>query len=143
MINKHISMRQRKIIGKVVATVLLSIFTVIYMFPLIWTVMFSFKTKIDALAYPPKIFSAFTFQNYFEVWSNSDFLQYTKNSLLIALSSCAIGMILGVPAAYILSRPMYKPKGSKYLLFGVLSTRIVPQITFMIPFFIIFRKLHF
>lgn len=135
-------MRQRKIIGKVVATVLLSIFTVIYMFPLIWTVMFSFKTKIDALAYPPKIFSAFTFQNYFEVWSNSDFLQYTKNSLLIALSSCAIGMILGVPAAYILSRPMYKPKGSKYLLFGVLSTRIVPQITFMIPFFIIFRKLH-
>ena len=135
-------MRQRKTISKVIATVLLCIFTVIYMFPLVWTVMFSFKTKIDALAYPPRIFSAFTLQNYLEVWSNSDFLQYTKNSLLIALASCAIGMVLGVPAAYILSRPMYKPKGSKYLLFGVLSTRIVPQITFMIPFFIIFRKLH-
>ncbi len=137
-----LSMRQRKLMLKIIATILLWVFAIIYMFPLIWTVMFSFKTKVDALAYPPKIFSKFTLQNYAEVWANSDFLKYTSNSLIIAISSTLIGMLLGIPAAYILSREAYKPKSSKYILFGVLSTRIVPQITFMIPFFIIFRKLH-
>ena len=143
MTNKtYFTMRRKKLIKRIIATVLLVLFTIIYMFPLVWTVMFSFKTKVDALSYPPKIFSAFTLDNYIEVWANSDFVKYMFNSLIIALSATVIGMLLGTPAAYILSRPAYKPKGSKYLLFGVLSTRIVPQITFMIPFFIIFRKLH-
>ena len=144
MTNKilHISMAGKKHLLKITATVIIAIVALIYMFPLIWTVLFSFKTKVDALAYPPKIISSFTVGNYIDVWNNSDFLLYTRNSLVIALLSCAIGIILGVPAAYILSRPLYKPKGTRYILFGVLSTRIVPQITVIIPFFILFRKLH-
>lgn len=144
MINKRpfLTMRRKTILKKTIATILIGMFTVIYMFPMVWTFLFSFKTKKDALAYPPKIFSSFTFKNYMEVWTGSEFLVYTKNSLIIAISACVIGMLLAIPAAYILSRPAYRPKGSKYILLGVLSTRIVPQITFMIPFFIIFRKLH-
>jgi multiple sugar transport system permease protein len=76
------------------------------------------------------------------VWKESEFLKYSLNSLIIALSSTVIGLTLATPAAYVLSRKRYKPKGSKYILFGVLSTRVVPQITFMIPFFILFRKLR-
>lgn len=139
---KKITMLKRKRIRKIVATVFISILALVYMFPLIWTVLFSFKTKVDSLSYPPKIFSSFTLQNYREVWANSEFLVYTKNSLIISLLTCFIGIVLGVPAAYILARPLYKPKGSKFILFGVLSTRIVPQITVIIPFFILFRKVH-
>ena len=138
----NLTMRQRKLLKKVIMTLIIACFTLIYMFPMVWTLMFSFKNKVDSLAYPPKFFSTPTLQNYIEVWTNSEFLTYTANSLLIAVSACMIGMVLAVPAAYILSRSAYKPKGSKYILFGVLSTRIVPQITFTIPFFIFFRKLH-
>ncbi len=127
---------------KIVRTILMTAFVLVYMFPLVWTVLMSFKTKVDALAYPPVLFSRLTLSNYAMVWNNSDFLKYCFNSVVIAVASMAIGMLLAVPAAYILSRKYYRPKGSSLMLMGVLSTRIVPQITFIIPFFILFRKLH-
>lgn len=143
MNNKNMSSLSNKhLIQKIIKSVLMFIFVAVYMFPILWTILVSLKTRVDALAYPPKFFSKLTFQNYVEVWTNSEFLKYCLNSVIIALSATAIGMILGVPAAYILSRKYYRPKGSSIMLMGVLSTRIVPQITFMIPFFIIFRKLR-
>jgi len=113
-----------------------------YLFPLMWTLMTSLKTRVDALSYPPKFFFIPTIVNYLEVWHESDFLKYCLNSMIIALSATFIGLILGTPAAYVLSRKRYKPRGTKSLLMAVLSTRVVPQITFMIPFFIFFRKLR-
>lgn len=112
------------------------------MFPLIWTVMMSLKNRLDGLAYPPKFIFMPTLSNYIKAWTNSDFIKYSLNSILIALSASAIGMVLAIPAAYILARKAYRPKRAGILLFGVLSTRIVPQITCIIPFFILFRKLH-
>ena len=125
---------------KGVKSLLFWLFTAIYMFPLFWTLSMSLKTRIDALAYPPKFVYNLTFQNYIEVWSNSDFLKYCLNSLIIATAATLIGLLFAVPAAYILARNKYKPRGARFLLMGVLSTRIVPQITFIIPFFILFRK---
>lgn len=134
--------KTQKYIMVFVKTLLIWSLVVVYLFPLVWTVLVSFKTQVDALSYPPKIFSKITFQNYSEVWENSHFLQYCKNSIIIAVSATSIGLLLGTPAAYVLARKQYRPKGSQFFLLGVLSTRVVPQITFMIPFFIFFRKLH-
>lgn len=143
MINKQLqTTKRRKLIIRILQSVLFWILTLIYMFPLVWTLSMSFKKRIDALAYPPKFFAPPTFANYVEVWTNSSFLKYCYNSLIIACAATLIGLILCVPAAYILARNKYKPRGSQFLLMGVLSTRIVPQITFIIPFFIIFRKLR-
>ncbi len=125
----------------VIKTLIIWVLAVVYLFPLLWTILLSFKTRVDALSYPPKFISEFTLQNYIEVWVNSHFLQYCLNSIIIAVSATLIGLLLGTPAAYILSRKQYSPRSSRFLLFGVLSTRVVPQITFMIPFFIIFRSL--
>lgn len=118
------------------------ILALIYMFPFFWTISMSLKNRLDALAYPPVFFSRITLSNYIEVWRNSEFIKYSLNSIIIAITATGIGMLLAVPAAYILSRKHYKPRGTKIMLFGVLSTRIVPQITCIIPFFILFRKLH-
>ncbi len=134
--------RRKKGYGVWVKNILIWGFAVLYLFPLVWTFSLSLKTQVDALSYPPKFISILTLSNYVKVWSESDFLKYCLNSLIIALSATVIGLTLATPAAYVLSRKRYKPKGSKYILFGVLSTRVVPQITFMIPFFILFRKLR-
>ena len=114
----------------------------VYLFPLCWTFLLSLKIRVDALSYPPKFISPLTLRNYYEVWANSHFLQYCLNSVIIAVSATFIGLLLGTPAAYVLSRKQYSPKGSGALLYGVLSTRVIPQITFMIPFFIFFRRLR-
>jgi multiple sugar transport system permease protein len=125
-----------------IKTILIWGFAALYLFPLMWTFSLSIKSQVDALSFPPKFIFSPTFSNYLMVWKESEFLKYSLNSLIIALSSTVIGLTLATPAAYVLSRKRYKPKGSKYILFGVLSTRVVPQITFMIPFFILFRKLR-
>lgn len=139
MNNNH---RHKKTIATVAVSILVWAFAFMYLFPLLWTLSLSLKSQVDALSYPPKFLSVPTFSNYVKVWRESDFLKYCLNSLIIALSATCIGLTLATPAAYVLSRKQYKPQGSKFMLFGVLSTRVVPQITFMIPFFIFFRKLH-
>ena len=99
----------------------------------------SFKTRVDALAMPPKWFFKPTMGNYRAVWGDGRFLQYTKNSLIIATVSTGLGLLLGVPAAYSLAR--HKFRGQRALLLGILSTRMIPPVAFVIPFFIIFTRL--
>jgi multiple sugar transport system permease protein len=111
-----------------------------YVFPIYWALTMSLKRPVDSMAMPPKWLFVPTFKNYITVWAESDFLRYCFNSFAIAVMAMTIGLILAIPAAYIIAR--YRPKGDKVLLFAVLSTRIVPQITFIIPFFIFFRRLH-
>lgn len=134
--------RRKRLRATWIKTILIWGFAALYLFPLMWTFSLSIKSQVDALSFPPKFIFSPTFSNYLMVWKESEFLKYSLNSLIIALSSTVIGLTLATPAAYVLSRKRYKPKGSKYILFGVLSTRVVPQITFMIPFFILFRKLR-
>jgi multiple sugar transport system permease protein len=100
----------------------------------------SLKEPVDSMASPPKWLFVPTLRNYINVWMESEFLRYCFNSSVIAIMATAIGLVLALPAAYILAR--YKLRGQKVILFAVLSTRIVPQITFIIPFFIFFRRLH-
>lgn len=110
------------------------------MFPIFWTFMMSIKQTVDALASPPVWFFIPTLENYKSVWGDGRFIKYGINSLIIALSATFIGVSLGTPAAYIFAR--YKPRGTKIMLFGILSTRMIPQVTFMIPFFILFSRVR-
>lgn len=102
--------------------------------------MMSIKQTVDALAMPPVWIFKPTLDNYKSVWGDGRFLKYGLNSLLIALSATFIGVALATPAAYIFAR--YKPRGTKVMLFGILSTRMIPQVTFMIPFFILFSRIR-
>ena len=62
---------------------------------------------------------------------------FTKNSLIVAVAATVIGMVLGLPAAYAIAR--YKQAG---LSLWILVSRIIPYITFLLPLFLVFTKLH-
>jgi len=111
---------------------------VAFFLPILWAVLMSLKTQVDALAMPPKWFFVPTLQNYLTVWADGRFADYARNSLIIAGASTSIGMFLGVPAAYALAR--YRFKGQKGVLLGILSTRMMPPVAFVIPFFIFFTS---
>jgi len=125
---------------QIIKSTFMLIVALVYVFPIYWALTMSLKRPVDSMAMPPRWLFVPTFHNYLTVWLKSDFLRYCFNSFVIAVMAMTIGLILAIPAAYILAR--YRPKGDRFLLFAVLSTRIVPQITFMIPFFIFFRRLH-
>jgi multiple sugar transport system permease protein len=112
--------------------------TLIFAFPLFWVVISSFKTRLDLFAIPPKWFFTPTWENYRGILA-SDFIRQFFNSLLIAVVSTIISIILGSLTAYGFSR--HSIRGSDFLLFWILSLRMLPVIAVVVPFYLLFRAL--
>ena len=109
----------------------------IVFFPVLYMVLTGFKTEAAAVDLPPRLFFAPTFENY-EAIFRIDFRPFFVNSLIAAIGSTAIVMLLGVPAAYALAlRP---PKKWRDVLFFFISTKFLPPAGVIVPLYIIFRQ---
>ena len=103
-----------------------------------WMVTLSLKTQVEAAGYPPHFFRfALTLKNYAEVFQKNPFLLYIWNSLVVATGSTLLGLAVGLPAAFSIAR--WRQQG---LALTVLVARIVPGISYLIPWYILFRHLH-
>ncbi|TMI87625.1 MAG: carbohydrate ABC transporter permease [Bacillati bacterium ANGP1] len=107
-------------------------------FVFFWMVTLSLKTQVEAAGYPPHFFRfALTFRNYPEVFARNPFLLYIGNSLVVAAGSTLLGLAVGLPAAFSIARWRQSA-----LALTVLVARIVPGISYLIPWYILFRRLH-
>jgi multiple sugar transport system permease protein len=73
------------------------------------------------------------------VVGSSNYVPRFFNSLIIAVGSTILSVILGVTAAYAFSR--FKIPGKDDLLFFILSTRMMPPIAVAIPIYLMYREL--
>jgi len=103
-----------------------------------WMITLSIKPQVEATAYPPTFFRfGVTLAGYREVFTKYPFLLYTWNSLVVAIGSTLLGLLVGLPAAYSIAR--WRQQG---LALTILVARIIPGISYLIPWYIFFRKLH-
>lgn len=139
--------KQRKK-GNLLTYLLMLLLALYILLPLIWILMMSFKTRADVRAVPPKIFFTPTLENYKALFGIGEeaglvtakaFFAYFKNSLILSLGSVLLSLILGMPAAYAIARLRFKAKES--LAFTYLSFRFVPEITVILPLYVIYQKL--
>ena len=108
-------------------------------FPTYWMVSSSFKTQADLLASPPVWLFTPTLANYAEVFADSKVTGAILNSLIVALSSTALSVALGAPAAFALAR--YDFRGKKDLWFWFISNRFISPIVLALPNYILARNL--
>jgi multiple sugar transport system permease protein len=108
----------------------------VLLLPFLWLLQMSFKTNDQILQFPPPLIFRPTLANYISLW-RSAFSASFLNSLLSASFSTAFSLVLGVPAAYALSKSTGRRK--RALSFGILATRMAPPIAFTIPFFLFYR----
>ena len=106
-------------------------------FPLIWIILASVKTQSQIVNIPPIWIFKPTFENYKKVFVEQNFFQYLMNSSIIAVFSTLLSLVIGLPAAYSISK--YKQK--KLGIF-ILIARLMPGISFLIPWFILFSRLR-
>jgi len=106
--------------------------------PVVWLLMMSFKTEVDALAMPPKLIFVPTLENYSGLLE-ARFLRPLLNSVVVATVTTVVSLALGVPAAYALSRGRTWATGG--IAFWILATRMAPPIAFAIPFFLAYRTI--
>jgi ABC-type glycerol-3-phosphate transport system permease component len=110
------------------------------LFPMLWVLLTSFKTNVQALATPPVLLFAPVVDNYVNVTLHiHDFGRVFLNSTVVALASTACILALGTPASYGLSRFVFR--GSGILGFSILSTRTVPRVAIAIPLFLLMKNI--
>jgi multiple sugar transport system permease protein len=109
------------------------------LFPIVWVFTTSLKHPVDAFAYPPKVVFSPTLDNYWAALLQSDFLRLTLNSAIAAVGNTLLSIALGSLAAWGISRHRI---GGRGLLLGLLSTRLIPVITIVIPLFLVFARLR-
>ncbi len=125
--------RQRKMINTAAAwAVGLLIF-----FPILWTILTSFKPEAQAIADPP-IFLGFdwTLENYSVVMERSNYGRFLWNSIVIAGGSTLLGILIAVPAAW--SMAFVPSRRTKDILLWMLSTKMLPAVGVLYPIYLLF-----
>ena len=109
-------------------------------FPVLWTILTSFKSEADAIADPPLfLFFDWTLENYAVVQERSDYMRYLWNSVIIAGLSTLLGILVAVPAAW--SMAFVPSRRTKDILLWMLSTKMLPAVGVLYPIYLLFIEL--
>jgi len=124
---------------KLAVTVLAWVISLLIFFPILWTLLTSFKTEGAAVSVPPQfLFFHWTTENYVEVWERSSYFRYFINSVVISVGSTLIGLVIAIPAAWAMA---FSPtKHTKDVLMWMLSTKMLPAVGVLVPIYLIFKN---
>jgi len=128
---------QERIVTVVRHAVLL-VWTAVALFPFYWMFALATRPVQLSLELPPTWIFVPTFENFAMLAEQSDFLLGLRNSLLIVTGSVLFVLAIGVPAAYVISR--YDIPHERDVLVWILSSRMLPPVAVIIPFFLIFQR---
>lgn len=118
---------------------LLWLVSLIFFAPVAWIILSAFKTRSDILAIPPKLVFSPTLDNFRELFTNNaSFVRQLMNSVIMSLSSVVIAVLVSFLAAYCFSR--FKPKGTDFLMFILLSIRMLPGPAVILPVYLMFAN---
>lgn len=119
-------------VKKIITYFIVGVIIFIALFPIFWTFLGSFKQLRDIVTPIPKFIFIPTLSNYKEVLTTDSIQKGLLNSAIIVTSSILLGIVFGIPAAYVIARYPLKRKAD--IQFFVLSLRFLPPVAIAIPF---------
>jgi sorbitol/mannitol transport system permease protein len=115
-------------------TILAWIAGFIVFFPILWMVITSFKTELEAFR-PTFIFEATT-EQYSTVLHQQNYTRFAINSIILAGGSTLLALLIAIPAAWGMA---FSPtKRTKDVLLWMLSTKMMPAVGVLVPMYLIF-----
>jgi len=130
--------RRRRRVGAISLSTLTWVIAILFVFPIIWMVLTSFKTEADAYTDPPRLFFSPTLEQFSGVVDRG-FLPYLANSTFVTVLVTLVVLVLAIPAAYALS--LAPVKGTSNALGFFLSTKMLPVVAAIIPLYVISQNL--
>ncbi len=124
--------------------------------PIIWILILSFMNQAQITSWPPDLASGFTLDNYVSIFSRignigeavtedlvmtkkvEKFVRALGNTVVLSVSSVGISLLVGIPAAYGLSR--FKNKTKETLAMMFMSFRFVPELLTIVPLYLIYQR---
>ncbi len=143
--NKVTSLSRKRWIQNALAYLILTLFAFTTIFPFLWMISTTFKSRGAIFSLPPQLYPDLLFKKgmwdaYIKVLTEHNFLRYTANSLFVA-SMTGIGQIITASLAGFAFAKM-KFKGSTFLFALLLSTTMIPTEVSIIPEFLLMAKLN-
>lgn len=130
-----------RILQQIIVWIVLICFAVFALFPILWTLSTSFKSRAETLQMPPTwIPRDFSIENYIQVIKKTPIPLSLRNSIIITVGTILLCLILGLPAAYSFSK--FKFPGQSYFILLILVSRAVAPPALVIPFMVLARRLH-
>ncbi|MFI7709155.1 carbohydrate ABC transporter permease [Nonomuraea sp. NPDC049480] len=105
--------------------------------PLLWMIAASFKTNVDIYDTGKALVFSPTLDNYAKVLQQANYVEFIVNSLWVAFAATVASLILGVPAAYSMSR--FNMRKSALV---VLMARVIPGVSLLVPWYYVFSNLR-
>jgi multiple sugar transport system permease protein len=126
----------RKLLWAVLAVVL-----VMYAFPFVYLILTSFRPPLDAISVSPTVWPRiWTLVNYHSALSTPGVPAALINSVVTAIISTVLSLVLAVPAAYGVIR--YTTVSGRLFIMLALLTRMIPPIAIGVPLVSIMASLH-
>jgi multiple sugar transport system permease protein len=121
---------------KTIIYLILIIYLIFVFFPIVWLIQCSLKTKYQSLQIPPLMVWKPTLDAYRKVFGGGMYKAFL-NSISVASANVLLCFLLGIPAAYGLSR--IRTAVSENIGFYILSIRMAPLFAIIVPLYIVFR----
>jgi multiple sugar transport system permease protein len=120
----------------------LAVFVVLMLFPFYWMLITSIKPNRELYSQKvmPLIVYQPTLKHYIDLLTETNFLTWTYNTMLVAVVTTVVSVVLGTMIAYPLARMRFP--GSAVVAIGVAATYLVPQPLLFIPMSDIINRLE-
>jgi len=119
----------------------LTVGAVIMVLPFLYMLSTSFKSQTYVLTIPPQFIPhPATVGNYTDAWTTDDFARYFLNSVVVAVTTTALSLLLSSMMAYAFAR--FSFPGRKILFKLLLLGLMIPPIMLIIPQFILAKYFH-
>ena len=107
-------------------------------FPILWMMLTSLKTELQAIAVPPLVIFEPTLDNFALVQERSDYFRYAVNSVVTSFGGTLIAILIAVPAAYAMA--FHGGRFTRDILLWMLSTKMLPAVGVLMPIYLIAQK---
>ncbi len=123
---------------RVIMTVIAWALAFVIFFPILWTIILSFKTEGNAIKAPWDVLtSAWTFDSYNVVQERSNYFRHFMNSVVISFGSTLLALVIAIPSAWAMA--FVPGKRTKDVLMWMLSTKMMPAVGVLVPIYLMFR----
>jgi multiple sugar transport system permease protein len=126
-------------ISRMIAGAMTAGIVLLWLFPIYWIFLTSFKTPLLINEKVPVFWFTPTLENYRHLFDEFRFIRVLTNSLVITVSTTSVVIVLALLAAYALGR--MDIRGGKHVALWMLSLRFMPPIAIVLPFFIVWQRI--
>ncbi|MFE2534362.1 sugar ABC transporter permease [Streptomyces sp. NPDC059371] len=131
---------RRGLLGSLVSHGILTVASLVALFPIAWLVFLSLGPDQDDYLHPGRIWNTMTFDNYSFVLQHTNFFEWMKSSLIVSLGTTVIGVMVAATTGYAVSRMRFP--GYKKFMWVLLVTQMFPIAVLIVPMYQILSDLQ-